>query len=370
MTRRRPPSPPFDPALRAAAAFCLAFAASACAPPPLHDLEAAERVMRRAAAADGAVRVPEICAVARSIMVSAEAEIRLQGKRSFLSRDYEESSVLALQARRAAETCALHAGAARKRLRQRSTAALAGLEGWIARASALARHVPEGLGVKAQLLKAEIALGEGRNAFDRGQYERAEEAAARGRVLIFAAVAGMDHFFDSYRGDPRRSSWKRWVVETIRDSERTGVAAIIVDKLRRQLLLVRGTEELASYPVDLGIAGIEFKTRAGDEATPEGRYRVTEVRGPGQTRYHRALMLDYPNAEDQARFRRLRRSGKITRAQEIGGLIEIHGKGGRGQDWTQGCVALENGDMDELASSVGVGTRVTIVGTIPDGAIE
>jgi lipoprotein-anchoring transpeptidase ErfK/SrfK len=341
----------------------------ACVPPPLNDLEAAERAMRRAAAADGAVRVPEACAAARSVMARAEAEVRLQRKRSFLSRDYDEATTLALEARRAAESCALHAGAARNRLRQRSTAALAGLDGWIARASVLARHVPDGLGIRAELQKAEIALGEGRNAFDRAEYERAEEAAARGRALTFAAVASMDRFFDSYSSDPRRASWKRWVAGTIRESQRTRKAAIIVDKLRRQLLVMKGTEELASYPVDLGIAAIEFKTRAGDEATPEGRYRVTEVRGPGQTRYHRALMLDYPNAEDQARFRRLRRAGEVTASQEIGGLIEIHGKGGRGQDWTQGCVALENSDMDELVSSAGVGTMVTIVGTVPDGAI-
>lgn len=341
----------------------------ACVPPPLGDLDAAERAMRRAAAADGAVRVPEACAAARSIMARAEAEVRLQRKRSFLSRDYDEATSLALQARRAAESCALHAGAARNRLRQRSDAALAGLEGWIARASVLERHVPDELGVRAEIQKAGIALGEGRTAFDRAEYERAEVAAGRGRALVFAAVARMDRFFDSYRDDPRRASWTRWIAGTLRESQRTGKAAIIVDKLRRQLLLMKGAEELASYAVDLGIAGIESKTRAGDEATPEGRYRVTEVRGPGQTRYHRALMLDYPNAEDQARFRKLRRAGEVTAAQQIGGLIEIHGKGGRGQDWTQGCVALENGDMDELVTSVGVGTMVTIVGTIPEGAI-
>jgi hypothetical protein len=43
-------------------------------------------------------------------------------------------------------------------------------------------------------------------------------------------------------------------------------------------------------------------------------------------------------------------------------LIEIHGHGGRGTDWTQGCVALSNSDMDDLVRYVGVGTPVTIVG--------
>jgi murein L,D-transpeptidase YafK len=108
------------------------------------------------------------------------------------------------------------------------------------------------------------------------------------------------------------------------------------------------------------------KVRAGDDATPEGRYRITQVRGPNQTRYYRALMLDYPNAEDLARFRKLKRAGRVSRRDDVGSLIEIHGHGGRSQDWTKGCVALDNDDMDDLVPRVRVGTAVTIVGTIPE----
>ena len=141
---------------------------------------------------------------------------------------------------------------------------------------------------------------------------------------------------------------------------------MLVDKLRRELLLYRGQEEVATYPVDLGIGAMNSKLRAGDDATPEGRYTVTQVRGPSQTRYYRALMLDYPNAEDIARFKRDKRAGRVSRGDDIGSLIEIHGNGGRSQDWTKGCVALDNDDMDDLVPQVRVGTRVTIVGTIPD----
>ena len=77
-------------------------------------------------------------------------------------------------------------------------------------------------------------------------------------------------------------------------------------------------------------------------------------------------MLDYPNADDVARFRRLKRSGRVARGDDVGSLIEIHGHGGRKRDWTKGCVALDNDDMDSLVPRVRVGTRVTIVGTIPE----
>jgi murein L,D-transpeptidase YafK len=82
----------------------------------------------------------------------------------------------------------------------------------------------------------------------------------------------------------------------------------------------------------------------------------------GQSVYHRALLLDYPNAEDKKRFAAAKKRGEIPRASAIGGLIEIHGDGGRGQNWTDGCVALRNADMDDLFARVRLGTRVTIVG--------
>ena len=345
-----------------------AFALS-CGGPPRERLETAAEAMRRAGAAEGVTRAPEICAAAQSALVRAEAEVRLQEKRSFVSRDYREADLLVARAHLAAEICAAHAVAARERERARAAAALDDLEACIGRVDALARHAPGSAGIKDDLLQAEIGLGEGRSSFARERYERAAQAAERGRGRVAIAVSDLNRFFDAFGASPRRALWRRLVRETLRESRRDGGPVILVDKLRRQLLLMRGTEELASYAVDLGAGGIESKTRAGDDATPEGRYRVTEVRGPGQTHYYRALMLDYPNAEDRARFRRLKRAGDVAPGQGIGSLIEIHGQGGRGQDWTQGCVALDNDDMDDLADKVRVGTRVTIVGTIPEGAL-
>ncbi len=82
----------------------------------------------------------------------------------------------------------------------------------------------------------------------------------------------------------------------------------------------------------------------------------------GQSKYYRALLLDYPNDADRERFAAAQRRGEIPRDARIGGLIEIHGEGGRGQNWTEGCVALSNRDIDDLFPRVSVGTPVTIVG--------
>ena len=342
----------------------------ACGQPPQINIESARRALVRAAEADGALRAPAVCAAAQAALAQAEAEVRVQAKRRAWSRDYKAADVLALHALQAGQSCVAHARAARDLRRSRAANALAGLESSIHRATALGRHVPDDQGSENDILLATLTLGEGRTSFERGQYERAEEAAARGQTQVASSVDGMARFIDEFRRSPKMPTWRLWVKETIDESNRRHKAVIIVDKLRRQLLVVRGDEDLASYTVDLGAGGIETKTRAGDESTPEGRYKVTEVRGVGQTRYHRALMLNYPNDDDRARFKALQRKGLVPKDGRIGSNIEIHGEGGRAQDWTQGCVALSNAEMDELADLVEVGTLVTIVGTIPDGATE
>jgi L,D-transpeptidase-like protein len=335
-----------------------------CGRPPERDLDMARAAMARAAAAQGAERAPDLCSAARSALVRAEAEVQVQTRRSTLRRDYDEAERLALQARLQAETCAYEAGAAQARTRVRAEKAIADLAAALPRVSSLARHVSDG-DIGEQLLQVEIALGEAKTAFDTGRFERAEEAAERGRAGLATVVAAINRLFDAYDTSPRRGDWSRWVRAALHDSDVTGGPVILIDKLRRELLVYRGKEELATYPVDLGIGGMNSKVRAGDDATPEGRYRIVEVRAPGQTRYYRALLLDYPNAEDLARFRKLKRAGRVSRQDDIGSLIEIHGNGGRSQDWTKGCVALDNDDMDDLVPRVRVGTEVTIVGTIP-----
>jgi murein L,D-transpeptidase YafK len=85
--------------------------------------------------------------------------------------------------------------------------------------------------------------------------------------------------------------------------------------------------------------------------------------------FFKALLIDYPNADDRAEFGRLRRSGEIPASARIGGLIEIHGGGGRQHDWTDGCVAVTNREIEDLFGLVSVGTPVTIVGSDTYGPI-
>ncbi len=92
-------------------------------------------------------------------------------------------------------------------------------------------------------------------------------------------------------------------------------------------------------------------------------YKITDKKNNGQTAFYKAFMLDYPNEDDKKRFLQNKKSGAIHQDANIGNLIEIHGNGGKGIDWTDGCIALKNGDMDEVFKLCPVGTWVTIVGS-------
>lgn len=135
---------------------------------------------------------------------------------------------------------------------------------------------------------------------------------------------------------------------------------IIIEKSDHRMGLYQGDRLLVTYTVALGKGGPEAKTREGDGRTPEGRYMITEHKE--DSAFHRALRLSYPNAEDKERAAKL--------GLPAGGDIMIHGmRNGLGflgfmntwVDWTDGCIAVTNGEIDEIWSMVDNGTVVDIM---------
>jgi murein L,D-transpeptidase YafK len=124
-------------------------------------------------------------------------------------------------------------------------------------------------------------------------------------------------------------------------------------------------DRLATYPVSIGAGGMGRKMREGDRITPTGRYHVVK-RGP-DAKHHAFILLDYPNADDKKRFEEAKDSGEVGRYTGIGHAIGIHGGGhskwmgnDRVFDWTQGCVAVEDVEIDEIAAMVPDGATVDI----------
>lgn len=127
---------------------------------------------------------------------------------------------------------------------------------------------------------------------------------------------------------------------------------IHVDKSDRRMTLYRGDEAIAHYAVRLGDAPHGHKQREGDERTPEGDYTING-RNPN-SRFHLSLRISYPSATDR---RRAREGGYPP-----GGDIMIHGgnAGYRAFDWTDGCIAVTDAEMDRIYALVPNGTPIRI----------
>jgi murein L,D-transpeptidase YafK len=140
----------------------------------------------------------------------------------------------------------------------------------------------------------------------------------------------------------------------------TGIAdSIIISKSAHTLSLMSGKTVLKTSRVAIGRGSVGRKQFAGDNRTPEGRYIIDEKNSA--SKFHKALHISYPNAEDKARVINLGRSP--------GGDIEIHGlptdfawvgPAQHALDWTAGRIALTNEEIDELWNMVAVGTAVEI----------
>lgn len=189
-------------------------------------------------------------------------------------------------------------------------------------------------------------------------YEDAIELIQQGKAsLNYLDLILSEYFHDESRQVP---VWRSWVEETLSLSRKQNNYAIIVDKSAHRLYLVKAGKLVATYPCELGRNPGRQKKYAGDGATPEGKYQITKIKTRG-SKYYKALVIDYPNSHDIIRFREDKRRGTLPSWARPGGNIEIHGMGGRGKDWTEGCIALKNQDIDQLITMVRVGTPVTVV---------
>jgi murein L,D-transpeptidase YafK len=132
---------------------------------------------------------------------------------------------------------------------------------------------------------------------------------------------------------------------------------VLVLKSRRALLLMKGDEVLKRYIVSLGGNPVGPKIRQGDHKTPEGSYVLD--RHNANSQFYRSIHISYPNADDVARAKKLgvRAGGDLF----IHGLPnDFHGHSDALGDWTEGCIAVTDAEMDEIWRMVADGTPIEI----------
>src|SRR6476659_8918582 len=134
---------------------------------------------------------------------------------------------------------------------------------------------------------------------------------------------------------------------------------IVIVKSARTMTLLSGANVLKTYKVALGTVPVGPKRVEGDHKTPEGSYVIDAKNA--HSRFHLALHISYPSAADTETARKL--------GSRPGGAIMIHGLASsfaylgplhRQTDWTDGCIAVTNAEIEEIWRLVPVGTRVEI----------
>jgi len=135
--------------------------------------------------------------------------------------------------------------------------------------------------------------------------------------------------------------------------------SVLVDKSDEKLYLLKDGRVLAEYSVSFGARPKGHKEQEGDERTPEGNY-VLDYKKEDSS-FYRAIHISYPNEED--------RRSAAERGVDPGGAIMIHGQRNwlgwlsfitQRFNWTDGCIAVTNGEMDEIWDSVPVDTPIEI----------
>ncbi|ROU03092.1 L,D-transpeptidase family protein [Histidinibacterium lentulum] len=131
------------------------------------------------------------------------------------------------------------------------------------------------------------------------------------------------------------------------------VTQINVYKSSRTMQLMHHNRVLETFEFELGFAPTGHKLFEGDGRTPEGYYFI-DRRNPN-SEFHLSLGISYPDAEDLARA--------LEMELDPGGDIFIHGTPRMFQgkaDWTAGCIAVSNRDMEKIYAMVQTGTRIAI----------
>lgn len=152
--------------------------------------------------------------------------------------------------------------------------------------------------------------------------------------------------------------------DALATGENKAVDEIRVDKSEHRLELIKDGQSIKSYKVALGSGGAGPKRFEGDRTTPTGTYRIS---GRFKGLFHQFMVVSYPNDEDRKRFAELKKRGEVPAGRGVGHGIGIHGVGNKEwngvhkqSDWTLGCIALDDNEIDEISKLVKDGTRLVI----------
>jgi hypothetical protein len=332
--------------------------------PPVAEMEKARMSLSEAQKNKADIYSKKLYTQARTLYDTAMANWKRENDKFIYLRNYEKIAGLAAQSvkksRQASESSVTSASNFKTKLKQK----LETLNELSAKLDDLFKTYPLTSEVRSRISKGKILLSEAEISYSKGQYLQANRKITDSEYLLTEsyefANSNLTNYFKSF------SLWRSWVDKTINDSKNSNDYSIIIDKFSRKCFIYLNGIKKFEFDAELGENWVGDKRIRGDKATPEGMYKITKKFEGSKTKYYKALLLDYPNEEDKQKFRAEIERGSLPRSARIGGLIEIHGNGGKGIDWTEGCIALTDREMDTVFKITKVGTPVTIIGSMVD----
>ncbi len=332
--------------------------------PPVSEMQQARKAMSIAARNKADTYSKKQYRDARACYNSALEAWKKENARFLYFRDYEKVVKLARLAAKKAAQSADSSKVSSATLQTKTAQKIRALNELVSNINDRFTTYPLSMDSRNRISKGEMLLSESEIISKKGLFTEADKKLTESEYLLTTAYEtaseSLKNYFRSY------PDWKKWANKTIADSKDSGNYSIIVDKFSRKLMVFLGGKKKLEYSAELGRNWAGEKKVRGDHATPEGMYRITEKFDSNKTKYYKALLLNYPNYEDTAKFKEMVAKGILPKNAKIGGMIEIHGNGGKGVDWTEGCIAVTDDDMDDIFKIAKVGTPVTIVGSMYD----
>jgi len=330
--------------------------------PPVDQIDLARETLSNAEKSKANTYSKKLYTEAKVYYDSAMVNWQKENERFIYFRDYEKVLKFAELSIKKGSQAADNSITSASNLKVKTKQKIASLNKLISESIDMFTSYPLSSEIRNRISKGKFLLKEAEVAFDKGQYLQANRKLTDAEYLLNAsyenATENLKNYFKSY------SLWKSWVDKTINESKRNRDYSIIVDKFSRKCYIYLNGTRKYEFNAELGKNWVGDKRVKGDKATPEGMYKVTKKIEGSKTKYHKALLLDYPNEEDKLKFKTEIANGSLPKSAKIGSLIEIHGDGGKGIDWTDGCVALTNKEMDLVYKIAKAGTPVTIVGSM------
>jgi len=330
--------------------------------PPVAQITEAREALLKADLNKAGTYSRKIYTEAKVAYDSAMSNWKRENRKFILFRNYDKvqsfATISARKSREASESSVTNTSTLKVKLKEK----IDSLKDTEASIDNLFGRYPLQSEIRTRISKGKMLLTEGEVDYKNGQYLPANRKITEAEYLLENVFkSSKEELKEYFRSFPQ---WKKWAQGAINDSKKNNSYSVIVDKFSKKCYIYLAGTKKYEFDAELGRNWVGSKHRMGDKATPEGNYKIINKYQGRETPYHKALAIDYPNNDDREKFKTEIARGAIPSYSRIGGGIEIHGGGGRGVDWTEGCIALTDKEIDIVYNIIRIGTPVTIVGSL------